>query len=302
MTAPRPLLSGIVVHWGTEAALARLFAAWPDDPRFELIVVDNGSDPERWPAAPDHTTVIRPTTNLGFAGGANRGAAVARADIVMILNPDAHPVRGALEALCEGFDHHPESAGLAPRLVGDDGSETTQWQLRRLPSIGDLIAQTFFVSRPRGPRRPPASGTPVEQPAAAALALRRGAFETVGGFDDRFFPAWFEDVDLARRLSEKGLVIRYWPRSKFVHTGGASVDALGYQGFLRAYATNLLCYTAKHHRRALPLLRASVALGAIGRALLVPLRRPRRATNRLAALRALAGVTRVAWSFRADNA
>ena len=67
-----PLLTGVVVHWHNEELLAELAAAWPRDPRFELLVVDNGSSAP----LPPGLKVLHPGRNLGFGGGANAGAAV----------------------------------------------------------------------------------------------------------------------------------------------------------------------------------------------------------------------------------
>src|SRR3954451_1850631 len=176
---PEPLLTGVVVHWRNEDLLAELAAAWPRDPRFELLVVDNGSSAP----LPADVRVLRPGRNLGFAGGANTGVAAAKGGIVLILNPDAVPEEGALDRLLEGFAAWPDAAGLAPRLTGPDGEPQSAWQLRRLPSPLALVLQAFpFVGGTSEGTEPP-EGAPVEQPAAAALALRREAFESVGGFD-----------------------------------------------------------------------------------------------------------------------
>ncbi|HEY4591130.1 MAG TPA: glycosyltransferase family 2 protein, partial [Thermoanaerobaculia bacterium] len=279
------LLTGVVVHWHNEELLAELAAAWPEDPRFELLVVDNGSSA---PLPPGLRT-LSPGRNLGFAGGANAGAAEAKGEIVLILNPDAIPEAGALEALLEGFAAWPDTAGLAPRLVGPAGESQSAWQLRRLPSPMALVLQAFpgfgGVST-RGAE--PEAGVPVEQPAAAALAFRREALAAVGGFDAGFFPAWFEDVDLARRLRDRGLVLRYWPAARFRHGLGSTVPRLGYGPFLSIYYRNLIRYLAKHHGRGWAFAaRVALVPGIILRLLALPLRRPRRATSRREALSGL---------------
>lgn len=287
-SAPAPLISGVVVHWRAEDDFARLLAAWPEDPRFELVAVDNGSSrplPERaglrW---------LRPGTNLGFAGGANLGARAARGEALLILNPDAVPRTGALAALVDGLAAHPAAAGLVPRLVGDDGEDQARWQLRPLPTAFDLLGHAFFHGGPAGPPQPPPAGSPVEQPAAAALLLRRAAWERLGGFDERFHPAWFEDVDLARRAAAAGLVFLYWPAAVFAHRQAGSVVELGYGPFLRVYFRNLARYLRKHHGRAAgAALQLALPVGLAARLALLPLRRPQRATSRRAAAHGLLG-------------
>lgn len=282
-----PLLSGVVVHWHDETRLAELIRAWPRDGRFELVVVDNGS---REPLPQEGFRLLSPGVNLGFGGGANAGVAAARAPLLLILNPDARPEPGALEALLAGFAAHPGAAGLAPRLTGDDGLPQHAWQLRPLPRPGRLLLETCLAAPPAGPDTEPAAGTSVAQPAAAALALRREAFEAAGGFDAGFFPAWFEDVDLARRLRAGGQILRYWPAARFRHRLGASVPRLGYGRFLWIYHRNLHRYLAKHHGRAwAAVTRALVAPAMLARLALLPLRRPRRAGSRGEAARGLLG-------------
>lgn len=290
-----PELAGVVVHWHDEAHLAALAARWPDDPRFELVVVDNGSDErlaERLAELPatkaGRLTLIEPGRNLGFAGGVNAGVRAARAPALLLLNPDAAPEPGALAALLDGLAAHPAAAGLAPRLLGPDGEPQHRWQLRPLPGAAALLAQALLLPTGSGPRREPAAGAPVAQPAAAALVLRRRALAAAGGMDEGFHPAWFEDVDLARRLAAAGERIVYWPPAVFRHRLGASLPRLGYGRFLWIYYRGLARYLAKHHgRTAAAAVRWLLPAAALGRLVLVPLRRPRRAAGRGEAARGL---------------
>jgi N-acetylglucosaminyl-diphospho-decaprenol L-rhamnosyltransferase len=281
------LLTGIVVHWHNEDLLAALVVAWPRDPRFELLVVDNGSSAP----LPSGVRVLRPGRNLGFAGGANAGAAEARGEILLILNPDVVPEDGALDRLLEGFAAHPEAAGLAPSLLGPAGEPQAAWQLRRLPSPWRYVLQALPIPERGGTKLEPAAGARVEQPAAAALALRRSALDQIGGFDAGFHPAWFEDVDLAKRFQQAGLAILYWPAARFRHRLGSTVPRLGYGPFLYIYYRNLSRYLAKHHGRGwAATARVALVPGVAVRLLLLPLRRPRRAASRREALAGLLAV------------
>ncbi|MEO8503121.1 MAG: glycosyltransferase family 2 protein [Acidobacteriota bacterium] len=282
-----PALSAICVHWQNEAELAELLASWPADPRFELVVVDNGATKDL-PAMPPGARVLEPGRNLGFGGGVNAGLAATRGSLVLILNPDARPEAGALEALIDEFAASPATAGLAPRLRGADGALQYTWQLGRIPTLPALLLQALFLAGRSGPALEPAAGTAVEQPAACALALRRSALEAIGGFDAEFYPAWFEDVDLAVRLRQRGAVLRYWPDAVFRHGLGSSVPSLGYGRFLWIYDRNLARYVRKHHGTAAAAsLRVLLPIGAILRLLALPLRKPRRARSRREAAGAL---------------
>ncbi len=297
-----PLLSAVAPHWHDEDNLALLVRSWPRDGRFELIAVDNGSSCCR--GEPDagrpNVHIVDPGRNLGFAAAINRGAANARGRLLLILNTDARPGAGALESLIRGMEEYPEAAGLAPRLLDDDGAPQAGWQLRRLPGLRTLLGYCSFIE-PGAMPEPPA-GSPVEQPAACALLLRRDAFEAAGRMDEQFWPAWFEDVDLARRLHDRGETIRYWPDATFRHGLGASVPRLGYGPFLLAYYRNLDRYARKHHGRgAALLLNVMLVVAALLRIALLPLRRPRRARSRkeaLIGLGRLVAAASTAWSGR----
>lgn len=319
MTA-EPVLTAVAPHWHDEDNLALLAKSWPRDGRFELIAVDNGSDgaPAGLAAGRPNVRLLEPGRNLGFAAAVNLGAAEGRGRLLLILNTDARPAPGALESLVRGMERHPDAAGLAPRLLAESGAADRQdgsagaggrggraasqagWQLRALPTLRILLGYCCFLA-PRPLPEPPA-GSPVEQPAACALLLRRDAFEAAGRMDERFWPAWFEDVDLARRLRDRGDAILYWPDAAFRHGLGASVPKLGYERFLLAHYRNLDRYARKHHRRgAVLLLRAVLAAAALLRTLLLPLRCPRRARSRgeaFGALRRLATAAATGWRRR----
>jgi hypothetical protein len=279
-----PAIAGIVVHWHNEQELARLVEVWPQDRRFELVVVDNGSSQ---PLPEGDYRLIQPGRNLGFAGGVNTGIEATEAPAVLLLNPDALPEPGALDSLQAGLDAYPETAGLAPRLLDFPGPGARQpgcqhrWQLRPLPSPARLLREALWTAPLTGARREPESGAIVEQPAAAALLLRRSAWKAVGGLDEGFYPAWFEDVDLAKRLAAAGFELRYWPAARFRHSLGASVPRLGYSRFLWTYQRNQHRYVAKHHGPWwAALVRGATLAGALLRLLALPLRKPRRAASR----------------------
>lgn len=282
-----PRLTGVVVHWRALEDLRELIAAWPDEADYELLVVDNsGEAGESFESG--RARLLRPGRNLGFAGGVNLGLEQASAPWILLLNPDARPEPGALTELVRATQVEPRAAGFAPRLLGADGQPQFGWQLRPLPRLDQLLRQAFFFPGPRGPRREPAAGVAVEQPAAAALLLSRDVLRALGGFDEAFFPAWFEDVDFARRLRAIGGTLLYWPSAVVSHQLGGSVGVLGYRGFLLAYGRNLHRYVAKHHGAvAAGSLRILMPLGALLRLLALPLRRPRRAASRAAAAAAL---------------
>ena len=133
----------------------------------------------------------------------------------------------------------------------------------------------------------------MEQAAAAALAVRADAFRAVGGFDEKFVPAWFEDVDLCARLRSLGRIL-YWPGTRFRHRGGLSLERLGYARFLPLFYGNALRYRALHYGPgARAIYRGLLAAGMVLRLAALPFRPPP-PRRRSEAARAYLGALRVA--------
>ena len=118
----------------------------------------------------------------------------------------------------------------------------------------------------------------MEQPAGACLLVKRSVWEAVGGFDEGFYPLWFEDVDFCLRLHARGWRIVYEPRARFRHAGGHSLTALGASEQQLYWYWNLLRYFRKHHSRlGVGMLRGGIFLGMLLRILATTLgARPQR--------------------------
>jgi len=122
------------------------------------------------------------------------------------------------------------------------------------------------------PSLPAGASFEVEQPAAAVLAIRAKAFVAIGGFDPRFVPAWWEDVDLCFRLGALGKIV-YYPKSVFAHGGGAAMRRLGYDRFLPMYYRNAIAYWGKNRGPVAALIfRFLLFKGMLLRMMLLPLR------------------------------
>ena len=253
--------STLVVTWNNREFLGRCLESLPKDS--EIIVVDNAStdgSPDFVAETFPHVRLIRLESNIGFGAAVNRAAAEATGTYLLLLNPDAEATPKSIERLMEFLDEHITCGAAAGRLL----SMTEDWQrgfnVRRLPTYSTVTADLWLFKHvwPSNPltRRAEAAditdatSQAVEQPAAACLMVRRRVFEQIGGMDERFFPAWFEDVDLCRRILEAGWTIFFVPHSNFRHVGGASVATLGVPRMKRLYYQNLERYMAKHHGRA----------------------------------------------------
>ncbi len=295
------MISIVVVSWNSgrdlDECVESLAAARRRSPEAaELILVDNHSDTPPGGEIRRHWPDVRLAVlseNIGFGPAVNHGAAHAKGEVLLLVNPDARATGDAFGAIASAFAAHPDRAAVAPRLIAPRNDETSPpgggeedqetFQLRRLPTLAQAARELLLIDRAfprnRGRARDRYLGRgrdeefEVEQPAAAVLAVRRDAFAGIGGFDPRFVPAWWEDVDLCARLRAAGKIV-YCPRAVFEHAGGASMRRLGYDRFLPIYYRNAIAFWRKHHGAAAALLfRGLVASGMVLRASLLPFRR-----------------------------
>jgi len=220
----------IVTYYSAEVIGSCLEAL--QNSNYRVVVVDNGSaDATAALAAHYPVHVLANATNRGFAAAANQGFRALQEDLILLMNPDVI-LTGNLHQLIPGFTN-PQTAVVAAPLLCPTGLPQTQFQFRRLPSPATLLFETLGVNRlfPSNPinrryrylDRDWDMPCEVEQPAGAFLLVRRQAWEEAGGFDEEFYPLWFEDVDFCQRLVRQGWSIQYLPVPLGTHAGGHPV-------------------------------------------------------------------------------
>ncbi|HOS99634.1 MAG TPA: glycosyltransferase family 2 protein [Acidobacteriota bacterium] len=277
----KPRLSIIIVNWNSGPRLRANVESLrrENDPTgLEVMIVDNAStDGSADMIAGDATAcLIRLLSNRGFAAAANTAAREARGNWLLFLNPDIIHTPNNIGRLLAGVTGRTEAVGGCGCLVDTEGRPQRHFQLRQLPSPAWALAELLLPQQVRingwGLRRHFYAHYPwdrpfrVQQPAAACLLLRTDAFRELGGFDEAFSPAWFEDVDLCRRLRDRRLDLWFVPDARFIHEGGYSASALSPAEFLSIYWGNACRYYTKHHPAFAVLYRRLVPVGLYMRA------------------------------------
>lgn len=300
-----PGVSILIVNWNGGSLLSRCVAAALATGA-EVVLVDNASTDGSADAAAVATPaarLLREPRNRGFAGGVNLAARHASHDWLLLLNPDARIEAAAVTALRAALEACPDAAVAGASLVDESGAPQHGFTVRRFPTLASLATDLLLVDElwPGNParRRYRADDVPldgklpieVDQPAAACLMVRREVFEALGGFDERYHPAWFEDVDFCRRVRAAGHRILFVPSARVEHIGGVSLRSLDGPAFAVAWYRNMRRYVARHHGRgAAALVTALVAVGMALRVVAASVARtPARRKAALAVLRDLIG-------------
>jgi len=228
----------------------------------EILVIDNASEDTSMESVQgfrNRVNFVQNSINRGFAAGVNQAFQTTATSYVLILNPDLTAMAGAIQRLEEFMDDHPRAAAVGG-YVGD------KYLPKALPTVASLVRENLGILGTKGRIPRSLAPVPVEQPAAAALMVRRDAYDEVGGFDEQFYPAWYEDVDFCRVLKTKGWEVYFAPEAQFLHEGGYSAKTIGTPTFLLSYYRNQLRYARKHFgRTATVAVRASIAAGMIAR-------------------------------------
>jgi GT2 family glycosyltransferase len=194
----------------------------PADVAHEVIVFSNGLgiaalvDVQR--RFPDVCPKLSPV-NLGFAGGCNSAARYARGQYLVFLNDDAEVEPGWLESLIDSIEMEPGVGAVGSQILRPDGSVQESgsviWSDGSTGAVGhDLPPGTSEYSYRRQ----------VDYCSAASLLIARDVWNDVGGMDEEYHPAYYEDVDLCFTLRAKGLKIIYEPRSRIRHAESSSTD------------------------------------------------------------------------------
>jgi len=306
---PRTIdLSVLIVTWNSERWIDRCLRSIPaacEGLEYEVIVHDNASEDRTLSIVGSKARVLRSAINAGFAAGTNRATDAARGRYLFLLNPDCELEPKALTRLFEFLETHRNAAAAAPLLIDESGHSQRHFQLRRLPTLANLAAQVLLLDKffPKNPTTAHyryrdldlTEPVQIEQPAAAALLIRRDVVEDVGPFDEGFAPAWFEDVDYCRRLAEKGKEVWVVPSAHVTHFGGASLEHMRFERFTDVWYANMWRYARKWLRPGqAEALRMVIIFGMILRLMVGCVGLKPRGVARRAAFRAYANVLKKA--------
>ncbi|MCA8970845.1 MAG: glycosyltransferase family 2 protein, partial [Planctomycetes bacterium] len=262
-------LSIVIVNWNTKDLLLELLdelLPWDQEVECEILLVDNASSDGSIEAVRARYTgedsemlrILEQSSNLGFAGGVNRGFEAARGEWVLLLNTDVRCTRSDIVALCGYGRRWPEAGIIGPDVRNEDG--TPQDSYWRYPTLWRLFCSTtwlykafpsvpFFNGERYGGKRF-TEATEVDAVSGCVFLVRRAVLEDCErrdgtfGLDEGYF-MYFEETDLCRRAHDAGWRVRFAPVAPFVHFLGGSSRLARKRNFLE-FRRSLVRYHGKH--------------------------------------------------------
>lgn len=203
-----PAVSVIVLSYNSETfmegcldALARSRGVG-----LEIICVDNASKDRSHAIAQAHPAVARATrseVNLGFSGGNNLGWPQATHPLLVFINPDCRVMPDTLARLVAPLCHEAE--------VGAAGALLLYPNSRRIQHAGGILHPNAMSEHLGGERlveEYPCQDADVDFVTGALIAFHRRDFKRLGGFDEEYWPAYYEETDLCWRLRREGRKVR----------------------------------------------------------------------------------------------
>ena len=276
-------LSIIIVNWNTKDLLRKCLSSIynnTDKLTFEVFVIDNASrdgSTEMVEKEFPQTRLTRNKENFGFARGNNQGFLQAKGKYVLILNPDTEVVNNALLDMVKYLESNEEAGAVSGRFIYPDG--TFQRYYHRFPTFFSMVTAWFLPQNLAHKLKPTRAYLmldddfekviEVPQPAGACIMVRRKLF-LEEDFMDEQFPIFFGDVDLCRRIYEKGEKIFVLPYARIIHHWGKGGSEQGKNSlFLSAeYFISMIDYFAKYEGVVkADLLRILISLGFFVRTL-----------------------------------
>jgi GT2 family glycosyltransferase len=221
---PRPIEASIVipVYDRVEYTIAAVISLLEHqcDTRYEIVIGNDRSSDETEAVFSGLGGVVRCVThaeNHGFIGNCNLSARAASGEYLVLLNNDTIVLDNWLDELLAPFGRFRNVGLVGSKLLNSDGT---------LQEAGGVVwrdASGWNFGRGQDPRRPEFNYLKeVDYASGAAIAVPKAAWDDLGGFDERYAPAYFDDSDLAFALRERRLRTLYAPAAQIIHHEGIS--------------------------------------------------------------------------------
>lgn len=252
----KTLLSVIIVTYNSSSHISRCLKSIKEkiNSEFEIIIVDNNSSDDTLKEIErvknEKIKIIPQDQNLGFSMANNIGVKAAKGDILFFLNPDTEIEKIDVQSILD-YLGNTEIGIVAPKLIMDNGK--VQPSVMNFPNVKNAILEYWLGQKNKYSQYAPITDKPIQVEAVygAAIFMKKTVYQSVGGFNNKYF-LYFEDIDLCRKINKEGLKIIFYPDVIIRHSVGISSktnpktkallveSAKKYHGLIRHYLLYLI--------------------------------------------------------------
>jgi GT2 family glycosyltransferase/glycosyltransferase involved in cell wall biosynthesis len=212
-------------------------------PDFEVIVVDNGStdgSPDLIARQFPDVKLIKFQTNRGFTCGINAGIEAASGDIILLLNQDTVVLSGWIENMVKGLAEDQQIAIVGCKILYPD-----RQTLQHAGGVLHLNGLTDHYGAGEMDQGQHDSDRDCDYVTGAAFGFKASLVDHIGLFDERYSPAYFEELDFCLRALRHNFRVRYLHKPKIIHYESSSTGKFSPR-FLYLYHRNRLKFMQKH--------------------------------------------------------
>ncbi|HKP73405.1 MAG TPA: glycosyltransferase, partial [Pyrinomonadaceae bacterium] len=209
----------------------------------EIVVVNNASTDATAQLLARFGSLVRVVNNAenhGFVDACNQGAEASRGKYLVFLNNDTVVLPGWLKHLVETIETDSSVGAVGSMFLYEDG---------RVQEAGAFVwrngAAFHYGWGGASDDRRYNFAREVDYCSGASLLIRRDLFEQLGGFDRRYAPAYYEDVDLCFGVRSLGYKVVYQPMSRLVHYEGVTAGRDTGGGYKRYQIINQAKFVEK---------------------------------------------------------
>ncbi len=216
----------------TYYCLASILLATYDVP-YEVIVVDDASTDETLEIEKiiKNIKIVRNEKNEMFVKSCNKGAKLGTGEYILILNNDVEVLDGWLKELLWVYENYNKVGFVGAKLLYPD------FTLQEAGGIVWWNGQAWNYGRgDKNPYKPKYNYVrQVDYCSGACIMVPKQLWDELGGFDEEFAPAYWEETDLAFRIREKGYKVVYTPFAQVIHFEGMSAGKDVKTGIMKKY-------------------------------------------------------------------
>lgn len=244
-----PLVSIVILMWNSAEFIERCLEglSWQTYGNHEIIVVDNASRDDSVSRAKNalHASRVKKfiahEKNLGCAGGNNAGWRASSGEIVVFLNPDIVADKYWLENLAGALESQPKAMIAGCKLYYPNSRILQHAGGRLYPN-----AMSEHYGAGEEDRGQYDEMRDVDYVTGAAMAVKRKFLEEMGGFDEDYYPAYYEETDICYRAHKRGYKVLYVPGAFAYHYESAGLSRLS-PGFYEMYYKMRMRFVVKNY-------------------------------------------------------